>query len=72
MNANRNLEIKVFVKEYKRNPAGMLKLQRERLDHVISKDSKHQPCLKNNEAHGNNAKHKRYHYKKKGTGGYGR
>ena len=72
MNANRNMEIKVFVKEYKRNPAGMLRLQRERLDHVISKEARKQPSRHDTEAHGHNTTHKRNHYKKKGTGGYGR
>ena len=65
---NRNdIEIKFFVKKYKGG-----KLISDKLDHIIGKETRKQPSRKADLAHKHNPTHKRRHYKKKGTGGYGR
>ena len=67
MNANRNLVINFFVTKVKDH-----KVVSTHHDHWVGKEKHTQPHLKNNEAHSHRATKKRYVYKKKGTGGYGK
>lgn len=67
MNENRNMVINFFVSKVEGH-----KIVSTHHDHWIGKEKHTQPHRKNNLAHKNAATHKKYRYKKKGTGGYGR
>jgi hypothetical protein len=68
MNRN-NVVINFFVTEYEE---GTGKFIRTHHDHWIGKEKHVQPHLRNSLAHQHKATKKKYRYKKKGTGGYGK
>ena len=70
MNANRNLVINFFVTKYKRINEKKKIFQGSQHDHWINKEKHTQPHMSNNLAHKHKATHKKYRYKKAGTGGY--
>ena len=72
MNSNRNLVINFFITKYRRNKAGQMIFERQQHDHWINKEKHVQPHMSNDLAHKHRATHKKYRYKKAGTGGYGR
>ena len=70
MNRNRNQLINFFVTKVQK---GTGKIISQHHDHWINKpEDKHndRPNQKNNLAHKHRASKKKYHYKKKGVGGY--
>ena len=77
MNANSNLVINVISRRYRRDENGRMIFIGDKHDHWIGKKKHVQPHMK--DIYGqdgtklrNRTTKKKYKYKKKGTGGYGR